>query len=181
MDLNQLTILSDQSHISELIAQAHKVILASSSPSSENLWKWNNDPHPLIYMREIADKQITEMLAHQRGRSSFKATHFFEHILGGSTQMSLFWTLFWVNHSQEHPFSAPFWTLELFWTLFRGLKSWFALKNVFFSGFALSTAFLSAQTTYMALLAPLIWEICQFWVFFAKMPSFRKSAKMSVF
>ena len=93
---------------------------------------------------------------------------FLSIFLGGSTQMSLFWTLFWVNHSQEHPFSAPFWTLELFWTLFRGLKSWFALKNVSFSGFALSTAFLSAQTTYMALLAPLIWEICQFWVFFTK-------------
>ena len=50
----------------------HKVILASSSPSNENLWKRNKDPHPLIYMREIADDQkITEMLAHQRGRSSF--------------------------------------------------------------------------------------------------------------
>ena len=70
--LNQLTILSDQGHISEFIAQTHKVILASSSPSIENLWKRNKDPHPLIYMREIADDQkITEMLAHQRGRSSF--------------------------------------------------------------------------------------------------------------
>ena len=70
--LNQLTILSGQGHISEFIGQTHKVIMASSSPSIENLWKRNKDPHPLIYMREIADDQkITEMLAHQRGRSSF--------------------------------------------------------------------------------------------------------------
>ena len=55
MGLNQLTILSDQGHISEFIAQTHKVILASSSPSIENLWKRNKEPHPLIYMREIAD------------------------------------------------------------------------------------------------------------------------------
>ena len=70
--LNQLTILSGQGHISEFIGQTHKVILASSSPSIENLWKRNKYAHPLIYMREIADDQkITEMLAHQRGRSSF--------------------------------------------------------------------------------------------------------------
>ena len=64
--LNQLTILSGQGHISEFIAQStHKVILASSSQSFENLCKRNKYPHPLIYMREI------EMLAHQTGRSNF--------------------------------------------------------------------------------------------------------------
>ena len=70
--LNQLTILSGQGHISEFIAQTRKVILASSSPSFENLWKRNKYPHPPIYMRKIADdRKITEMLAHQTGTSSF--------------------------------------------------------------------------------------------------------------
>ena len=53
---HHLTILTGQGNIKEFVAQTHKVILASSSPSFENLWKRNKYPHPLIYMREIADK-----------------------------------------------------------------------------------------------------------------------------
>ena len=44
----QLTILSGQGHFSELVVQTHKVILASSSPSFQNLLKRNKYPHPLI-------------------------------------------------------------------------------------------------------------------------------------
>ena len=69
---NQLTILSGQGHISEFAVHTHKVILASSSTSLQNPLKRNKYPHPLIYMREIADdRKITVMLAHMTGRSSF--------------------------------------------------------------------------------------------------------------
>ena len=35
------------------LVEAHKVILAASSPLFQNLLKWSKHSHPLIYMRGI--------------------------------------------------------------------------------------------------------------------------------
>ena len=42
--------------------EAHKVILASSSPFFENLLKKNHHPHPLIYLRGVTSEHLSEIL-----------------------------------------------------------------------------------------------------------------------
>ena len=42
--------------------EAHKVILASSSPFFQNLLKRNKHPHPLIYMRGLKSEDLVAMI-----------------------------------------------------------------------------------------------------------------------
>ena len=42
--------------------EAHKVILASSSPFFQNLLRRNKHPHPLVYMRGINSEDLVAMI-----------------------------------------------------------------------------------------------------------------------
>ena len=62
--------------------EAHRVILASSSPFFQNILKKNKHPHPLIYMRGLKSKDLVAMIdflylgeanVHQENLDSFLA------------------------------------------------------------------------------------------------------------
>ena len=53
-ELSDVTLVSDD----EKQVEAHKVILASSSPFFANLLKRNKHPHPLIYMRGVKEEVL---------------------------------------------------------------------------------------------------------------------------
>ena len=42
--------------------EAHKVILAASSPFFQKLLEWNKHPHPLIYMRGLKSEELLAIL-----------------------------------------------------------------------------------------------------------------------
>ena len=58
LELSDVTLACEDGHQ----VQAHKVILASSSPFFMELLKKNKHPHPLIYMRGLKSKDLLALL-----------------------------------------------------------------------------------------------------------------------
>ena len=71
--------------------EAHKVILAASSPFFENLLKRKKHPHPLVYMRGVSSVDLEAVINFLYFSGEFR---FFScHCSGASTQRTR-----WPNH-----------------------------------------------------------------------------------
>jgi len=56
-DFFDVTLVSDD----EIPVQAHKVVLAASSLFFRNIFKFNKNSHPLLYIRGLSDKDLTNV------------------------------------------------------------------------------------------------------------------------